>query len=179
VLAFACYLSYGLVLLAPLALVVVVAARPRLRHGGLAWALAGGLVVVAAFTAAGFSWLDGYVLVRERYYQGLASRRPYGYWVWADLAALAACAGPAAAAIVRRAVRARGCAAWLPVAALAAILVADLSGLSKAEVERIWLPFAVWFAAGAVLLPAPAHRGWLAAQAATALLVNHLVLTAW
>ena len=26
----------------------------------------------------------------------------------------------------------------------AAILIADLSGLSKAEVERIWLPFAVW-----------------------------------
>ena len=38
----------------------------------------------------------------------------------------------------------------VPLAAVAAILAADLSGLSKAEVERIWLPFAVW------LPPAPA-----------------------
>ena len=37
----------------------------------------------------------------------------------------------------------------LPGAALLAILAADLSGYSKAEVERIWLPFAVWLLAGA------------------------------
>lgn len=67
----------------------------------------------------------------------------------------------------------------LPVAAVAAILLADLSGLSKAEVERIWLPFAVWLPAGAALLPAPSRRGWLIVQAATALLINHLILTAW
>jgi hypothetical protein len=67
----------------------------------------------------------------------------------------------------------------LPLAAVAAILVADVTGLSKAEVERIWLPFAVWLPAGAVLLPAPSRRGWLAIQAVTALLINHLVLTGW
>jgi hypothetical protein len=60
-----------------------------------------------------------------------------------------------------------------------AVLAADLSGLSKAEVERIWLPFAVWLPAGAALLPVGDRRGWLAAQAATALLVNHLLLTTW
>ena len=67
----------------------------------------------------------------------------------------------------------------LPCAALLAILAADLSGLSKAEVERIWLPFAVWLPTGAVLLPAGDRRCWLAVQAATALLINHLLLTAW
>jgi hypothetical protein len=67
----------------------------------------------------------------------------------------------------------------LPVAAAAAILAADLSGLSKAEVERIWLPFAVWLPAGAVLVPASDRRAWLAVQAGTALLVNHLLLTTW
>jgi hypothetical protein len=60
-----------------------------------------------------------------------------------------------------------------------AVLAADASGLSKAEVERIWLPFAVWFAAGAVLLPPRSRRGWLIVQAAMALLVNHLLLTSW
>jgi hypothetical protein len=44
-------------------------------------------------------------------------------------------------------------------------------------VERIWLPFAVWLPAGAILLTG--RRRWLIAQAATALLVNHLFLTSW
>jgi len=67
--------------------------------------------------------------------------------------------------------------AWT--AALLAILAADLCGLSKAEVERIWLPFAAWLPAGAALLPPPARRFWLLVQAAVALLVNHLLLTTW
>ncbi len=176
VLAAGAYLSYGLVLIAPLALAVVVAAR---RFAPLAWTVAGAATVVAAFTVAGFWWVDGYHLVRQRYYAGVASERPYAYWVWANLAALAVSTGPAVAPILRRAVRAAGRpAALLPLAAAAAVLAADLSGLSKAEVERIWLPFAVWLPAGAVLLPG-GRRGWLAAQAVTALLVNHLLLTTW
>jgi hypothetical protein len=112
--------------------------------------------------------------------------------VWADLAAVVVCAGPAAAVILRRAVAATlptirrprtgiqlPPAVVLPLAALSAILAADLSGLSKAEVERIWLPFAVWLTAGAALLPTPTRRFWLIVQAATALLVNHLLLTTW
>jgi hypothetical protein len=59
------------------------------------------------------------------------------------------------------------------------MVVADLSGLSKAEVERIWLPFAIWLTAGAALLPGRDSRSWLAAQAVTALLVNHMLLTGW
>jgi hypothetical protein len=171
VLAFCCYLSYGLVLMLPVVLALVIVTRR---------------VVVAAFTLAGFWWLDGYHLTVRRYYQGLASHRPYAYWVWANLALLVLSAGPAAATILRRAVpaalrdRARQTpVVLLPLAAFAAIAAADLSGLSKAEVERIWLPFAVWLPAGAALLPAAAHRWWLAAQAATALVVNHLLLTTW
>jgi hypothetical protein len=68
---------------------------------------------------------------------------------------------------------------WVPLAAMAAILTADLSGLSKAETERIWLPYAIWLLPSAALLPAPSRRWWLAAQAATALAVNHLLLTHW
>jgi len=67
----------------------------------------------------------------------------------------------------------------LPCAALLAILAADLSGLSKAEVERIWLPFAVWLTAGAALIPQPTRRFWLIVQAGIALLINHLLLTTW
>jgi hypothetical protein len=63
--------------------------------------------------------------------------------------------------------------------AAAAVLAATVSGLSKAEVERIWLPFAVWLVVGAALLPASTRRGWLAAGAVTALVVNHVLLTNW
>ena len=149
----------------------------------LAGAAVGAAAVAVAFTAAGFWWLDGYHLVVERYYQGIASDRPYAYWVWANLALIAVCAGPAAAVIVRRALVGRTAdrraVRLLPLAALAAMLAADLSGLSKAEVERIWLPFAVWLAAGAALIPPGDRRFWLAVQAATALLINHLILTTW
>jgi hypothetical protein len=62
-------------------------------------------------------------------------------------------------------------------AALLALLAADLSGMSKAETERIWLPFALWLLPACAFLPRP--RVWLAAQAVLALLLNHLLLTGW
>ncbi len=65
----------------------------------------------------------------------------------------------------------------LTCAGLAAILLADLSGMSKAEVERIWLPFAVWLVIPCALLPRA--RYWLLAQACLALAVNHFLLTVW
>lgn len=66
----------------------------------------------------------------------------------------------------------------LVLAALLALLAADLSGMSKAETERIWLPFMLWLIPATALLPGR-RRGWLAGQAAVALLVNHLVFTGW
>jgi hypothetical protein len=100
--------------------------------------------------------------------------------VWANLGALAASAGPAAFVATRRAfLDRRRPAALLCLAAVAAIAVADLSGLSKAEVERIWLPFAIWLSAAAAGLPRPARPWWLALQALTALAVNHLFHTVW
>jgi len=189
-LGFGCYLSYGLVLMAAIAAAVVVLGGMHRRTAW--WALMGAALVATAFTVAGFDWLTGYHLVTERYYQGLASRRPYGYWVWADLAILAVAAGPAAAVVLRRATltgwqagtlrpgRLAGQGAWLlPLAATAAVAAADLSGYSKAEVERIWLPFAVWLMAGTALIPPGDRRAWLAGQAAVALAVNHLLLTTW
>ena len=51
--------------------------------------------------------------------------------------------------------------------------------IAATQVERIWLPFAVWLVAAAVLLPAASRRWWLAAQAGTALAVTHVLLTSW
>ncbi|MET9226378.1 hypothetical protein [Lentzea sp. NPDC003310] len=166
VLGWCLFLSYGLVLLAPLALVAV---GRRFGWARIGWALAGVLAVVAAFALSGFWWLDGYELVKLRYYQGIGDSRPYWYWVWANLAALALVIGPAGIKGLRRD-------RWVLAAGLA-VLAADLSGLSKAETERIWLPFAIWLLAGTARLDH--RRRWLTAQAVTALAVNHLVLTNW
>lgn len=177
---FTLYLSYGLVLGGSILLAVVALTR-RVRAAGLA--VLGGLAVVAAFTAAGFWWFTGYRLVKIIYAASIAKTRPYGYFWWADLAALTFVLGPAVLAGLRRmAAHPRAAplaASALVAAAVVAIAVADISGLSKGEVERIWLPFAVWLTPACALLPQPQRRGWLAAQAALALAVNHLLLTVW
>jgi hypothetical protein len=68
---------------------------------------------------------------------------------------------------------------WLVAAGMVTMLVADVSGMSKAETERIWLPFVVWVLPATALLPPRHARAWLAAQAALALTVNHLWITQW
>jgi hypothetical protein len=177
-LGYVVYLSYGLVL--GLLLPAAVAAVTR-RWRAAVLAAVGALAVVVAFTGTGFWWFTGFDRVRVIYAASIAASRPYSYFVWANLAALSFAVGAAAYAGLRRAVAAPralpGPAALLVLAALAAVALADLSGLSKAEVERIWLPFAVWLAVPCALLPHP--RGWLAAQAVLALAVNHLLLTVW
>ncbi|WP_031161376.1 membrane protein [Streptomyces durhamensis] len=237
-----CYLSYGLTLFALIGAAVLALARSGLRERPmlLVSLLAGLAVLPVTFGLAGFDWWTAYHLLVTRYYQGVGGTRPYGYWIWADLACTALITGPATAAGLRRTTAAllprtglrppaaplhstgagraaspspgplpttgrqrraaplaestsQACAAPLPAtgrrrpadarlallvsAALLALLVADLSGMSKAETERIWLPFALWLLPACALLPHP--RAWLTAQAVLALLLNHLLLTGW
>jgi hypothetical protein len=173
-LGYTVYLSYGLVLGALLPVAVLVATR---RRGLVVPALAGVLVPVMGFTAAGFWWFTGYADVKVIYAASAAATRPYGYFVWANLAAVAFALGPAAVAGLRRTPQLPRAAALLVAAAALAIVLADLSGMSKAEVERIWLPFVIWATVACGALPRP--RRFLAAQAVLALAVNHLLLTVW
>ncbi|MFF3818059.1 hypothetical protein ACFYYD_15845 [Streptomyces bluensis] len=190
-----CYLSYGLTLFALVAAGVLLLGRHRAPP--LPLVLAGAAVVPLAFTLAGFDWWEGYRLLTERYYQGAGGIRPYGYWVWANLACTVFLVGLASAAGLRHAVAAlvhrRGSVltrpdspgapaaearlALLVSAAVLAVLAADLSGMSKAETERIWLPFAMWLLPACAFLIRP--RVWLTAQASLALLTNHLLMTGW
>ncbi|MGW2228864.1 hypothetical protein [Streptomyces formicae] len=192
-----CYLSYGLTLFALLAAAVVALGTARVRTEQprteepwtrslplLPFLLAGLAVVPLLFTLAGFDWWEAYHLLVERYYQGAGGIRPYGYWVWANLACTVLVVGLATAAGLRRAASAVGAPATgrsrlalLVLAALLMLLAADLSGMSKAETERIWLPFALWLLPACAFLDRP--RPWLAAQATVALLLNHLLLTGW
>jgi hypothetical protein len=184
-LGWAILLNYGLALMAVPALAVLLAAtdwRACLR--ALAVAVPSALLVVAAFAVAGFCWFDGYTLVQQRYWQGIAVNRPFQYWGWANLASVVCAIGLGSVAGIGRvfdiaAIRRRAGLHLLVIAALVAILCADLSMLSKAETERIWLPFTVWLTAAPALLPAKSHRWWLAVNVVGALLLNHLILTNW
>lgn len=177
----ACVLmSYGLGLLGLLAVAVLVAARSWLPLP-VAAVTAG--MVVLAFAAGGFSLWEAFPVLQERYWDGLAADRPAAYWMWANLAALALSAGPVlGAGLARLAVAPRAhdrVVVLLVGAAVAAVAVADLSQMSKAEVERIWLPFVPWLLLATALLSPRWRQPALALQLATALTVQHLLYTSW
>jgi len=182
VLGIGLFLSYGMVLMAPVAVAVLLAAR---TWRPLVTAALAALAVVAAFWAAGFWWLEGYQTLVVRYYQGKGRLRQYSYWVWADLVVAAIAVGPAVVAGLGRTVA--GARRWreapptvlLAVGAALAILAATSSGLSKSEVERIWLPFMLWLVPLTAMLPAAHSRRWLAVSAGWALLVGIVFRTTW
>lgn len=169
-------LTYGAVLFA----VVPAALAWHRRHlRALLLAAAGVAAVVAAFAAAGFWWVDGALTSRAEYAQSVARDRPLRYFAVANVAALAVVVGPATVVALTR-LRDRG--VWLLVApAAAAMAVADVSGLSKGEVERLWLPFSVWLlaACSALAVRPAATRRWLALQVAVALAVQVSIYTRW
>jgi hypothetical protein len=176
--AVALLLTYGA---APMLVVVAGALAVQRRPTHL---LLLGVAVVAALLAVdaltGFWWLDGLRVTRAAYWAGVASRRPAGYLVaLGNPTALAVAVGPATViAFVDGLRRHRQ---WLrslvlPVGAAVAVVGADLSLLSKGEVERIWLPFAVWIGAVAAV---GVRRPWLAAQAAVGIAAQALIASTW
>jgi hypothetical protein len=180
-LGYTVYLSYGLVLMAIPTAAVLFSTR---NYRSLVPALLGVLVVAGVVTGLGFWWFTGLTLLRQRYLSTIAMDRPFAYWIWGDLAALVCAIGLPAAVALRRAfdggrLRARNGFNLLLVSIVGAVVVADVSAMSKAETERIWLPFAVWLVAAPALLPRRTHRYALALQAVGALLINSLLHTTW
>ncbi len=172
----ALFLTYGAVLVAAVPLAVTIVRR---RFRPLLLASVGSAVVVAAFALAGFWWLEGArATAREVHLSSM--HRAYLPFLLFNLGMFAIALGPAIAGGMVQ-LRDRGV-LLLPAGALAAILVADVSGLSKGEVERIWLPFVPWVAASAAGLASvrpEVASTWLAAQASVAVAVQILVRSPW
>jgi hypothetical protein len=61
--------------------------------------------------------------------------------------------------------------------ALAAALTGAVLGFERGEVERIWLPLVAWAALAAATVGS--RRGWLIAQAATALGLQAIIASPW
>lgn len=175
----ALFLSYGVapLILAPVAVAVVGRCwRP------LVWATAGIATAVVAFAAAGFWWFDGLAATRRFYLAGLSRHRSYAYFVLAgNLGALALAIGPAAGAGLGRMIAgARRHPEVVVIAAvIVAVLFADVSGMSKAEVERIWLPYTIWIAAAGGAVSTRHVRSWLGVQVALALGLQLWLVTPW
>ena len=177
VLGVAIHLSYGA---APIVLVPIAVLVVRRTLAPLVWAAVGGLVVVGAFTAGGFWWPAGLAATRLEYVSGVATERSWAYFTFAgNPGALLLATGPAwlvGLASLRRDQLVR----WAPaLGALAAVLVADASGLSKAEVERIWLPFVPPLALLAAAVPTRHRRALLAGQVALALVLQAALASPW
>ncbi|MEZ5143165.1 MAG: hypothetical protein R2726_11705 [Acidimicrobiales bacterium] len=167
--------SYGMVLLAVPAAVLAWHQR-RWRPLLLAALVAAGLVGLLA--AWGFWWIDGLAATAREYHE-LPLERPYRYFVVGNLGAWALALGPATAAGL---VCLRDRATWVVVGGgLAAALLADLSGLSEGEVERIWLPFTILVlpAAACLWTSRRAASGWLAAQVASAVAFTAVIGANW
>lgn len=189
--------SYGLGLVAILAVAVLVAMRVPWRERALVGAVTAGttLLVVLAFVPLGFTWWEAYPVLHERYWAGIAGVRPSWYWAFGNLGALVlvagfalpAALGAAAGPVLRLRTAAGRVAAqeWertvapLVLAGVAMVGVADASLMSKAEVERIWLPFVPWLLLSVLWLPARWRHRALVAQGVLALVLQHLVRTVW
>jgi hypothetical protein len=167
------FMSYGLLLLLVVPIAVAVS-RGRVRPLFVAGAAMA--VVGVTFAAFGFSWVDGLWATRAEYASSVATLRPYSYFLFANIAAFAVTLGPAP---VGGLALVRDRRLWVLLgAALVAMAAADLSGLSKGEVERIWLPFWPWVAIAAAALETRL-RWWLAAQAGLAITLQTFLRTPW
>lgn len=171
-------LTYGAIPLLACTAAAGVLWKRRLAGMG-AW-LGGFALVVLAWWAAGFDLVQGFSAVRAQYDIDIGQQaRPYSYFVWSNLVVVALALGPA---VLVAFVRLRG-RYWLALApVLVALVLADLSGLAKGEVERIWLLFYPWLTLATfafVGLRVGGRRVHLAFQAGTAIVIQFLFLGPW
>ncbi len=145
----------------------------------LAAGCAAGVLSVNAILALtyGYDPIGTLVATEGLYRNSVASVRPYWFWALGSLVAWGVMLGlPITAAALVAVVRARPEA----IALAAILLVASVMGFTKAETERIWLPFAgLGCVAAASVLPVGRLRPVLAVLAVQALTVELVFDTVW
>jgi methylthioxylose transferase len=170
-------LSYGLVLMA-IPLVVIAVHRRMWRPLVIAAGVAGGLL--ALLVPLGYGYVAGYFATKHAY-DTFGLDRPATYFLVNNVAAWCLTIGPATAVAI---VWLRDRRLWVLVGgSLGAVIAADLSGLSKGEVERIWLPFTLWVLAAGAVFGEPVRRVpprlWLGLQVVTTVVILCFVRANW
>jgi len=178
-LALASFFSWALLAIGAWAVVVVLVREGPRR----ALVLAAGCGVAVLALDGGLALATGYdpvgaLRATEAYYRNsVASQRPYSFWLFGAPVAFAVMLGLPTAAGALLAAQRRVPAGM----ALAAVIgIASVAGFTKAETERIWLPFVPLACVAAADVLGPAHLRLAAPLlAAQALVVVLLFQTIW
>jgi methylthioxylose transferase len=147
------------------------------RHGPASALVLSALCAAALLAATGFDPIGTLRATEQVYRAGIATERPYWYWLPGSPTAFLLMAG---LPVAWYALRALAAGADTAVAVLGVIAVAALAGFTKAEVERIWLFLAPLLClAAAAALPPRRLRGALALLALQALAWELVWNTVW
>lgn len=149
--------------------------RRRWAPAGLA--VLGAVIPIALAALAGFWLIDGMQATVVAYHEGIASERPGDFYRLSNLLALGISIGPVVLASLPGRRRAG---AWILVGgALFGLAVAEVSGLSKGEVERIWLPLVPFLTVAAAAIPLRWQRPALAVQLASGVVLAAIFVSPW
>jgi hypothetical protein len=152
--------------------------REGLRAAVRLCALCGAALVAFYALLYGLTGFDPIGTLRateDVYRAGIASIRPYWYWLLGSPAAFLLVLG---VPILWHALRAAAAGRSVAVAIFAVLAIAAVMGFTKAETERIWLFFAPFVCLAAAASPL-ALRPVLAALAVQALTYELVVFTLW
>jgi methylthioxylose transferase len=114
--------------------------------------------------------------VHQAYGMGAAAQRPYAFWLFGSPAAWITLLGLPIAWLALRSLQ-RGEPAAVALALI--VVVSAVAGFTKAETERIWLPYVPLACAAAAATPIVRLRTALIAMALAALAVTVLFGTTW
>jgi hypothetical protein len=179
VLAVAAFFSWLLLAIAAWAALVVLLREGRRRAAQLAAACAVAVVALNGALAAGTGYdpIGALGATEAVYRNSLASVRPYAFWAFGSPTAWLVMLGLPTASLALRSLSRRDPAA---LALGAVVMTAAVLGFTKAETERIWLPFVpLACVAAAASIDLKKVRPLLLALAAQALAVELLFYTIW
>ncbi|WP_205698238.1 hypothetical protein [Conexibacter sp. SYSU D00693] len=155
------------------------------RRDGLRRAVVVGMSCAVAFAglnlllagAAGYDPIGAFHATEDAYRDSLARVRPYWFWWLGSPVAWAVVTGPVVVGgLIVAALRGHRTAFAIG----AVLVIASVAGFTKAETERIWLPFTpLACVAAATVLPPGRARLWSAALVAEVLAVQVLFETLW
>ena len=174
----AAFFSWVLLAIPAWAVVVVYV---RDGHGSafrLTAGAAAGVVAVTLLLAAvwGYDPIAIFRALHHAYNDGAAARRPYAFWLFGSPAAWITVLGPPIVWLALRSLQ-RGESAAVGVAVI--VLISAVAGFTKAETERIWLPYVPLACAAAAATSITRLRPWLVAMAMMAVVITVLFQTVW